>query len=241
MYFDKLGTTDYNGIIIPDIFKRVVLAAQTKNSNLFEQYQLIEQETPESVSYNYYESVDYYWVILTLNSIASRYFQWPLNSQELGQYIESVYGNKSSLFFTDTQLQNFILCNIKSVSFGSTTKKVLECDRNLNKLVIEKVTDAQVQSDTVFNLLDINNKVISSIIPSRVVYENQYAIHHFIDESKTQPKQLIQQYVSGESNVEFISNADYETELNEEKRNIVLIRPEYITTIVNEYKKLAAR
>lgn len=236
-----MGTTEYDGIIIPDIFKRVIIGAQAKNSNLFDQYEIIEGETPESVSFNYYESVDYYWVILTMNNIASRYFQWPLNSQELGQYVESVYGNKSSLFFTDLQLQSFTLCGIKSISFGSTTKKVLDCDRNLNKLIIEKITDTEVQSDTSINLLDINGNLVITLIPSRVVYENEYAIHHFPDETQNQPRQLLQQYVSGESNVDYVSNLDYETQLNETKRSIVLIRPEYVTTVVNEYKKLAAR
>ena len=88
MYFNKLGTTEYNGIVIPDILKRISLTGDVSKSNLVDQYSIGEGETPESVSFDYYGSVDYYWTILLVNNIKSRYFDWPMSSQELGQYVE---------------------------------------------------------------------------------------------------------------------------------------------------------
>ena len=53
MYFNKLGTTEYNGITIPDILKRITLTGDISVSNLAEQYTVIEGESPESLSFNY--------------------------------------------------------------------------------------------------------------------------------------------------------------------------------------------
>lgn len=238
MYFNKLGTTEYNGITIPDIFKRIIITAEAQNSNLFEKYEIIEGETPESLSYNYYGVVDYYWLIMIVNSIKSRYFSWPLSSQEIGQYVESLYGNKSALFFTESQLNDIVLCETKFISFNNQTKKVVDCDRNLNKLIIEKVTDQQIQSHTQVSLLNQNNVILKTVVPSRTVYENEYAVHHF-EGIETQPRLLLNQYVTGESNTSVVSNYDHEINLNEQKRSIVLVRPPFISTLVNEYKKLA--
>ena len=238
MYFNKLGTSDYNGITIPDIFKRIIITAEAQNSNLFEKYEIIEGETPESLSYNYYGVVDYYWLIMTVNSIKSRYFSWPLGSQEMGQYVESLYGNKSALFFTEAQISDIVLCETKFISFNNQTKNVVGCDRNLNKLIIQKVTDQEIQSDTEVSLLNQNNVVLKTVVPSRTVYENEYAVHHF-EGTETEPRLFLNQYVTGESNTSVVSNYDHEIDLNEQKRSIVLVRPPFINTIVNEYKKLA--
>ena len=140
MYFNKLGTTEYNGRTIPDILKRIVLTGDISASNLVEQYTVIEGETPESLSYNYYGSVDYYWTILLANNIKSRYFDWPMSSLDLGKYIETKYGNKSALFFEEQYLSNVLLSSAKYIRTpNGKAFSVFACDRNLNKLVIEQI------------------------------------------------------------------------------------------------------
>jgi hypothetical protein len=241
MYFDKLGTTEYNGVTIPDIFKRIVLTAQAQNSTLFEQYEIIEGETPESISYNYYNSVQFYWTIMTLNNIKSRYFDWPMSNQELSQYIMSKYGNKSALFFAESDLNNIVLCSTKYIAIDATDEnkrwKVLECDRNLNKLVTEKLANEdfgeELQSTVPIFLLDQNFNIIKQLPASRIVYENEYSLYD------VETRELLNQYVTGESSNSYVTNYDHEIQLNNQKRKIVLIRPEFVNTLVNEYKKLA--
>ena len=249
MYFDKLGTTEYNGTTIPDILKRITLSGNISTSNLVDQYTIIEGETPESLSYNYYGSVDYYWTILLLNNIRSRYFNWPMSAKELGDYIVGKYGNKSALFFTDDVLNNSTpFGNAKYIKTQSgKTYKVFEADRTLNKLVIEKIeTDDIKQHDTI-NLLDKNHLSLGGYMVSRVVYENEYAVHHVIEDfdpaltplNRPAPRIRLNEYLLGQGQEWIVSNSDFETMENEEKRSVYLIRPQYISTFINAFTRIA--
>jgi len=238
MYFNKLGTTEYSGVVIPDILKRISLTGDVSKSNLVDQYSIGEGETPESISFNYYGSVDYYWTILITNNIKSRYFDWPMSSQELGQYVESKYGNGIALFFKETNLNNgFTLCDTKYVkNSAGKISPVLNCDRNLNKIVISKTEDVYLIGNIV-ELLDLNQKTISSLPLGRIVYENIYAVHHTKDGD--QNRTYLNAYIEGEGQNNIVSNYDYEAQENENKRNIFLINPTYISTYVNAFKALA--
>jgi len=247
MYFNKLGTTEYNGVTIPDIFKRIVIANdEIVKSDLFEQYEIIEGETPESLSFNYYGRVDYYWTILIINNIKSRFFDWPMNSQELAQYIDSKYGNKSALFFANSN-NNMNLCDTKYIHKGSAEYEVLGCDRDLCKLEIQKVTETQIYAQDDLILLDKTRKYLTSNVVTRVVYENEFAVHHIEAQDKDNDviipskQQLLTSYLnSAEMGGTFIvSNADYESTENEKRRKILLIKPSYINQFVSNFKALA--
>jgi len=240
MYFNKLGTTQYDDLTIPDIFKRIVAtSSEFGKSDLFDQYEISEGETPESLSFSYYGRVDYYWVILIINNIKSRFFDWPLSSAELGSHIESKYGNKSALFFEDNSLLGFSkFGEIRYVAKGNYKFKVFEADRNLNKLVIEKITPSQILQESIVNFLDKDENVITGKEVSRIVYENETALHHI--NSPVETRLLLNSYVNNNigTNAVYVSNADYETNENEKRRNIFLIKPQFISSFVNNFKSL---
>lgn len=240
MYFNKLGTTDYNGVTVPDILKRIVLTGDISDSNIAEQYTISEGESPESLSYNYYGVVDYYWVILLTNNIKSRFFDWPMSSQELGSYVDSKYGSKSALFFQEEKLNNNVnLCDTKYVKAPSGQEYAVQsCDRNLNKIVITKTEPSIIEAGNVVVLQDADKNTIISLPTSRVVYENQYAVHHFVD-GEQQPRAYLNQYVAGQGEEYAVSNYDYEVQENENKRSIFLIKPSYVSIFVNQFKALA--
>lgn len=241
MYFNKLGTTQYNDITIPDIFKRIVpLTSEFNKSDLVEQYEISEGETPESLSFSYYGKVDYYWVILVTNNIKSRFFDWPMGSAELGSHIEAKYGNKSALFFQDTSLLGFSnFGEVKYVTRGDYKFKVFSADRNLNKLETEKILPSQLLQESVVNLLDKDENILTGKEVSRIVYENETALHHI--ESPLETRLLLNSYINSNigTNSVFVSNSDYETAENEKRRNIFLIKPQYISTFVSNFKSLA--
>lgn len=252
MYFNKLGTTEYNGVTIPDILKRIsIVNGESFNvSNFVEQYTIGENETPENVAYNYYNNVEYYWIIIVLNNIKSRFFDWPLSTEQFGNYIEQKYRTKISLFFEEGSLSNFVLCKTKFVTrdlLNETVKyKVLSCDRNLNKLEIEKPNPASIiNTSSPIKLLNEKLETIATIIPRRVVLENEYAVHHFdymqnITEDVIQynSKALLEQYISGITPINTVTNLDYETNINENKRNIILLKKQHISNFITEFSRI---
>ena len=247
MYFEKLGTTEYNNITIPDIFKRIVISnPEITKSDLVEQYEITEGETPESLSFKYYDSVEYYWTIMLLNNIKSRYFDWPFSSQELGQYILGKYGNKSALFFHENNLtsNNIVLCTAKYIRVNTVENnykeyQVYSCDRNLNKLEIEKITELEMRPiHTDLNLLDNNKNIITTLVADRIVYENEQSVHHF-KISDTPQREFLVRYINYSPVPEMVTNQEFESELNEQKRKIYLIKPNFISLFVNAFKAAA--
>jgi len=246
MYFNKLGITEYNNISIPDIFKRIVVAnPDITKSNLFDQYIVSEGETPESVSFIYYGSVDFYWTILVINNIKSRFFDWPLGAQELSSVIENKYGNKSALFFASIH-ENTVLCQTKYVQVSTDIQQrqypILKCDRNLQKLEIEKVTPTQIPDNSELIFLNEEKRMLSNNIVTRVVYENEFALNHILPQPSTQhDRQILLQYINnGVSTLNsIVTNTDFEASENEKKRQIFLLKPQFINQFVNTFKNLA--
>jgi hypothetical protein len=254
MYFNKLGTTKYGDITIPDILKRIVIhSPNLLTSNLFEQYEIKEEETPEIISFKYYGTVDYYWTILVLNNIKSRYFDWPLTSQNFGSYIQEKYDTKSALFLSEVKLSNFVLCKTKYIqkTISSTGEKinydVLFCDRNLNKLEIKKTTPSIIlANDTILDFFDKDHNLLMKTTVDRVVYENSQAVHHFdynLNQSSDRlvynDKNTLDQYISGNTPLNTVSNIEYELKINDNKRVISLLKPEHIDTFVTQFKIIA--
>lgn len=101
-YFQKLNTIIYPDFgevsgeskIVIDIFKRVraTIKAQT-DATAYYTWTINEGQTPEDLSYNYYGTPQYHWVILLMNNIRDPQWQWPLKAKTFDRYIVKKYGS----------------------------------------------------------------------------------------------------------------------------------------------------
>ena len=62
---------------IPDLFRRVKPNELFDNMAYMNEYEVQDGQKPEHISYDLYETVDYYWVILVCNNIIDPYHDWP--------------------------------------------------------------------------------------------------------------------------------------------------------------------
>jgi len=104
MYFSKFPNLVYdmkgdgNVKLVTNILRRIKVRDKVRdNLSLFDNYDLDIGDTPESVSYKVYGSVDYYWVILLMNNIKDRYYDWPLSYQAFESYVKDKYANPSGI------------------------------------------------------------------------------------------------------------------------------------------------
>ncbi len=81
MFFSEFPTINYdtngNGTTseIQDILIRVIIRDGIRERHsLFEEYDIKDWDTPESVSYNYYKSPQYHWVIMMTNKMFDRHY-----------------------------------------------------------------------------------------------------------------------------------------------------------------------
>tara|TARA_B100001057_G_C22814066_1_gene936626 strand:- start:760 stop:1296 length:537 start_codon:yes stop_codon:yes gene_type:complete len=89
---------DGNVNVVPDIFRRIKLKDKIRdNLVILDKYDLTDGEKPEDVSFKIYGSVDYYWVVLLINGIVDRYYDWPMGFQEFEEYINDKYENPGEI------------------------------------------------------------------------------------------------------------------------------------------------
>ena len=151
--YDVRGTKNNENVqLITDILKRVRKKLEIVNYAFFEQYFVMDGETPESLAHQVYDDSTLHWIILYGNYMTNPYYDWPLT------------------YF------------------------------DLQKFVTKKYTD-------------ING------------------VHHYEDADKYEVD-------STASGATAITNFVHEETLNDAKRNLTLIRPEYVGDIVKELKEL---
>ena len=104
MYFENFPTIAYDATgnkifhTVSDILTRVVARAEVKTRDvLFTKYTVMENETPESVAFDYYGRSQYHWIILMLNQYYDRYYDWPMNHRNLQDYTINKYSNPQSI------------------------------------------------------------------------------------------------------------------------------------------------
>ena len=91
MAYDIKGDNGYK--LVPDILRRVKLRANIRNGMfMFDNYDVKEGETPETVAFKWFGDTEYHWVILMTNNITDRYYEWPLTQPQFQLHLEDKYG-----------------------------------------------------------------------------------------------------------------------------------------------------
>jgi len=105
-YFSPFPTMFYDSFInkqelkfVTDIFKRSkATTAALSDRVVWYDYIISDGETPEILSYNYYNSVNYHWVILLTNQIQDPQWDWPMSTRVFNKYISKKYGSVEAAY-----------------------------------------------------------------------------------------------------------------------------------------------
>ena len=249
MYFNQFPELQYNNQELKNILLKINTINFFKNSYFLENYYIKDADTPENISYRLYGDAQYSWVVLMINDLYNREFDWPFNSQKLDEYVEEKY-NYSSVFFLDSKI---------SFSYSSVAKintfNVSGFNRDINEFKLNtRVTSAQINKNQNVTLYDKDNNIISQIKPDRVVYDGMYSLNRFeiagetISPRKSATQQFsyltgyINEYTNNIVESAVITNTVHEHKLNDKKRSIVYLKAEYLSQLIklieNEFKKI---
>jgi len=98
MYFKSFPVIHYSlddgktSFQIADIFRRVrSFDANLQTSTFYDDYDVLDGETPEIVADKFYNESYYHWVILLTNNILDPRFDWPLGNKELIAFVKRKY------------------------------------------------------------------------------------------------------------------------------------------------------
>ena len=94
-YFSKFPFNEYKGKIAIDIMKRVKFSDNVKNYlSVFYTHNLSRDENVDSLAFNYYDDVNFDWLIYLANDVIDPHFDVPLSDQDFERYIVKKYGSK---------------------------------------------------------------------------------------------------------------------------------------------------
>ena len=90
--YDSVG--DGNFKLVTNLLKRVAVRSKVKTNVLvFDTYDVKSGETPELIADKLYNDPELHWVVLMMNDITDRYYQWPLNENQFLAHINDKYSN----------------------------------------------------------------------------------------------------------------------------------------------------
>jgi hypothetical protein len=208
-----------------NIFFRVGMIKEAlENISSYYVYIIKDGEKPETLADKVYGTSEAHWVILMANERLDGSYDWPLNYTDFNKYIANKYRSAaggSSL--TDNQV----------ISWSQVVSPTSNSIHHFEK-VIDR-TDAATNITTTFRyVVDYNKK--ANTVPSGITYD--YYLN--LTEGDYQTYTVNGKTVNEKTYRNLVTIYDYEYQVNEDKREIKIIKPEYYSQIVEELKKLAA-
>lgn len=207
--YDIDGRRLTNYHTVTNVFFRLrVVRAALENIAAYYEYLIQDSDTPEILAEKIYRNPEAHWIILLANDIVDPQYDWPLNATAFEKYIIGKYGSVAS---AQSQIHHY--------------EKVIERTESLTGIV----------SATRFQI----NQTRLTDDPETVPYD-------YYEGSGSLPEtQEFNTYdMPGGRTVEetvyrnAVSAYDWEDELNNAKRAIKIIKPEYYAQIIREFTAL---
>lgn len=230
---EKKQLSDFQ--IVTNITFRVNIIREVLNStSSYYYYTVRDDETPEIVAENVYNDAEGHWVILYANEIYDPQYDWPLGSRAFKNYIANKYRSATA--------------NSLNVSVSSVTDTQVFAWTQTNNHHYEKQVIRYNQTDdkTLTLSFEVNRTNLTSNLNStmaNVPYEFYTSANTYDPRALEYTGGFETFNVAGKTIVQTTKGAaityyDYELNLNESKRLIKIIKPEYYPQIISEYKKI---
>lgn len=115
-YFKNFPLVQYGEHSVRNIILKAKLARNILDGfDNYYPYTIKEGERITEVSYDYYGSIDYVWLIMTANGMIDPYYDWPLMQSEFDQYIIKKYGSietalniNNAKYYTNSNLSYYM-------------------------------------------------------------------------------------------------------------------------------------
>lgn len=92
--FDKFDRVVYRGQTLTNILRRTKLIKGILNQiGVYFDYVVKDGERPDTIAYDYYGDSNFTWLVYICNNIYDPYYQWPLNNEQMYNYLTRKYGD----------------------------------------------------------------------------------------------------------------------------------------------------
>jgi hypothetical protein len=195
----------------------------TENSISYYQYTVPDGETPEIVANKFYGGSEKHWIILKMNNIFDVKTDWPLEQRVLNEVIRSKYANNwitETFGMTDEEGNLFVTENGESLTYETGKER-----DGLEWAILNNHSFYKIET-RLFPLT--GEKTIDKLRITEEDYNN------LVEESAN--------YTLSDGNTLTVSITktrmsfyDYEVEENDAKRNVKILKSEYVPAVDQEF------
>ena len=188
-YVNRLPDSSIGDYIkVKNIFKGVSIREDIlQDLTVFEKFQIVGDDRPDNVAFEFYEDSNLDWLVLKCNNIINVQSEWPLTQMDLDEYLLDKYGDYNTLY---------------------------------NGIHHYETKEIKNSKDVV-------------IVPEGLQVSKNYKVTYFDSALGQHRSSLIE-----EKNIAAaITNYDYEINIENEKRNIYLLKPIYTSLVEEDLEK----
>jgi hypothetical protein len=179
-----------------------------ENSSGFYKYTIKDSDTPEIIASKFYDNPERHWIVLLFNDIIDPQFDWPLKSDTLITYINNKYSANGANNSPTPQT---------GIQWALDTDNV----ESYYKIVTRKLSGINVDNKTIVEKIKIDATTYTnlSVTTRTLTLKNGKTVTESVSKTK-------QTYY------------EYEVESNDLKREIKLLKPEFVPSVVEEFKRI---
>ena len=185
------GISDY--IKVKNLFKKGYLREDIfQDTTVFTKYQIIGDDRPDNVAFDFYGDSKLDWLVLQCNNIINIQSEWPMSQQDFDRYLLDKYNNFPAQF---TSAYDWLYNGVHH----NETK-------------------------------EIKNSTGTIIVPAglRVAAGIGVTFYDYFIDGETRAENITTP----------VTNYEYESEIEDKKRNIFLIKPRYLNVIRDDMEEI---
>jgi hypothetical protein len=214
-YYSGSNTTSLN--IVTNIIARFGFEKSLKqNSSAFYEYQIKESDTPEIIASKIYGSPERHWIVLMFNDIMDPQYDWPLQYDTLVKYIDQKYSKQN---YADTANSH-----VSGLSWAMSDTHTKAYYKIITRKANSSISGVSIDAKTIVEKIEIDGNTYANVI----VGTNNATLQSNTKITETTTKEKISYY-------------DYEVQLNEDKRTIRLLKPEFVKDVIEEFKDIITK
>lgn len=213
---------------IVDVFRLAKIVNQVDDDiSFYRLYTIQEGERPDHVSQNLYKTPDYYWTFFFVNSnLKNLYVDWPLTFDEMNSKIEEEYSGEYLKVDSYDLFDQFVLNETITGLQSGATAVITDKNPTLGWIRIKDRTGSFNSGELIFQQVgdDIYNIQIDStqgpfkFAPAQYVFDDEVV-------NRDTP------------NAAIVTYSDLEIEKNDAKREIRVIRPEFVDSVKRQFRE----
>lgn len=157
MYFKNFPNIFYNFdingneslLILKDITQNVRVKREIlSNITIYDEYDILDEETPEHIAEKFYKNPYYHWIIMLVNDRYDYINDFPMSSYKLERYITDKYGVGNEYNTHHYELNGFVVNSSQSGAHSVTNydyeASINESKRRI-KIVPKQIVDKLVR------------------------------------------------------------------------------------------------